>query len=212
MAAQIGLRERKKQQTRRQIFDAARRLFDKKGFDAVTVAEVAREADVSEVTVFNYFPTKEDLFYGGMQLFEEQLVEAVQTRPRGESAVESFCRKLLDSTDGLAGRDRAAAILKSGQVVAGSPSLAARERDIVDRYAQRLATVLAEETRRDPHDLEAQAVAWALMGAHRALVDHVRRQVKAGVRGEALVKDARAQIRRGCARLEKGLSGYAVRP
>ena len=211
MAAEAGLRERKKQQTRERIFETARRLFEKKGFDAISVAEIAREADVSEVTVFNYFPTKEDLFYGGMQFFEEQLLEAVRARPRGVSAVRAFCGALVDSTDGLRARERAAAILKSGKVVAASPSLVARERDIVDRYAGRLAALLAGETRGSADDVEAHAVAAALMGAHRALVDHVRRQVLAGVRGEALVRDARAQIRRACARLESGLGGYAVR-
>ena len=86
----VGLRERKKQKTREEIFEAARELFGKRGFESVTVAEVARAADVSQVTVFNYFPTKEDLFYAGMQFFEEQLLEAVRSRPPGEPAVKAF--------------------------------------------------------------------------------------------------------------------------
>src|SRR5258708_25631387 len=80
--AELGLRERKKQQTRQQIFDAAHRLFAKRSFDSVTVAEVARAADVSEVTAFNYFPTKDDVFYGGMQFFSEPLIHAVPDPPR----------------------------------------------------------------------------------------------------------------------------------
>src|SRR5256885_8459926 len=88
-----GLRERKKRKTCEDIFEAARKLFDQKGFDAVTVAQVARAADVSEVTVFNYFSTKEDLFYGGMQFFEEQLIEAVRTRRAGVSAIRAFQRR-----------------------------------------------------------------------------------------------------------------------
>ncbi|HUE68699.1 MAG TPA: helix-turn-helix domain-containing protein, partial [Candidatus Acidoferrum sp.] len=63
MATELGLRQRKKQQTRQAIYEAARRLFAERGFDRVAVTEVAREANVSEVSVFNYFPTKEDLFY-----------------------------------------------------------------------------------------------------------------------------------------------------
>ena len=62
----MGLREAKKLATRQQIADVAMRLFATHGFDAVTVAEVAAEAGVSQKTVFNYFPTKEDLFYSGM--------------------------------------------------------------------------------------------------------------------------------------------------
>src|SRR5207302_2268781 len=112
MATELGLRERKKQQTRQQIFDTASRLFLERGFDRVSVAEVARAADVSEVTVFNYFPTKEDLLYGGMEFFEEQLIEAVRTRPKGESAVKAFRRRLLAGAERLETKQTADAILK----------------------------------------------------------------------------------------------------
>ncbi|MEU4294027.1 helix-turn-helix domain-containing protein [Kribbella sp. NPDC026596] len=58
-----GRRERKKRQTRQAISDVATTLFIERGFDAVTVAEVARAADVAVQTVFNHFPAKEDLFF-----------------------------------------------------------------------------------------------------------------------------------------------------
>jgi AcrR family transcriptional regulator len=212
MAIQVGLRERKKEKTRQAIFEAARRLFGERGFEEVTVADIARAADVSEVTVFNYFPTKEDLFYGGMQFFEEELLEAVRSRPRGGSALNAFRRRLLESTDGLRSRERIAAIVKAGETVSASPSLLAREREIVERYTRRLAELLAAETKTDPGDVEPLAAAAAMIGAHRALVDHVRRSVLAGRRGAALVEDARLQIRRAFGRLEKGLATYAVRP
>jgi AcrR family transcriptional regulator len=64
-----GLRERKKQQTRDRLRSVARELFVERGFDQVTVAEVALAADVSEATAFNYFPRKEDLFFGGLEEF-----------------------------------------------------------------------------------------------------------------------------------------------
>ena len=211
VAVQVGLRERKKQETRQHIFAGARRLFERRGFDAVTVAEIAREANVSEVTVFNYFPTKEDLFFGGMEFFEEELLDAVRARPRGESASTAFSRRLLASTEGLGTAERVAAISKSSKLVESSPSLAAREREIVERYARRLAAILAQETRTGPDDVEPLAVAWALISAHRSVVEHVRTQVRAGVRGEALVEDARAQIRRVSSRLGRGLARYAVR-
>src|SRR5205814_1146920 len=75
-----GLRERKKRQTRQSIADTARALFAERGFDRVTVAEVARAANVSEATVFNYFPTKEDLVFSGLEAFEAALVGAVRDR------------------------------------------------------------------------------------------------------------------------------------
>ena len=85
-----GLRERKKAQTRQLIADTARRLFLERGFEAVTVAEIAREADVAEKTVFNYFPAKEDLFYGRLEAFEEELLAAIREREPGESLVAAF--------------------------------------------------------------------------------------------------------------------------
>jgi len=211
VAAEAGLRERKKQKTRQAIFDTARRLFGERRFEDVTVAEIARAADVSEVTVFNYFPTKEDLFYGGMQFFEEDLLEAVRSRPRGESAIRAFRRRLLQGTEALGSKERVAAITQAGDTVAASPSLVAREREIVERYTQRLAELLAADTRSEPGDVEPMAAAAAMMGAHRAMVDYVRRRVRAGRKGPALVEDARAQIRRGFARLERGLDDYAAK-
>ena len=211
MAGTVGLRERKKQQTREQIFEAARALFETKGFDQVSVAEIARAADVSEVTVFNYFPTKEDLFYGGMQFFEEELIESVRSRPKGESVIRAFRRRLLEGAARLETRQSAEAILKAARAVPASPSLAAREREIMERYTQGLADLLAQETAADPTDIEPLSVASALMSTHRALVGHVRRRVLAGHRGTRLAEDYRSQARRAFARLERGLAGYAVK-
>src|ERR671931_1315762 len=96
MSQATGLRERKKQQTRRLIADTARRLFAERSFEAVTVAEVARAADVSEATVFNYFPTKEDLFYSGLEAFEEELLSSIRDRAPGESILAEFGRFVLE--------------------------------------------------------------------------------------------------------------------
>src|ERR1700682_6221419 len=134
VAAEAGLRERKKQQTREVIADAARGLFADRGFDAVTVAQVARAANVSEVTVFNYFPTKEDLFYGGMQFFEETLLEAVRSRSRGVSVLEAFRRPVLEGLKRLAADETAEAIAAAGNLISASPALEAHEREIVARY------------------------------------------------------------------------------
>lgn len=197
-----GLRERKKQRTREDIFDASQRLFARRGFDSVTVADVAREANVSEMTVFNHFPTKEDLFYAGMQFFEEQLVEAVAKRPPGESALDAFRRRVLLGASNLALPQRAEAILRAGRIIASSPSLQARELQIVDEYTERLAAALSA-------GLEARVVAASLMAAHRALVAYTREQIAAGRRGPGLAEDFRRRARRVFGRLERGLGDYA---
>jgi AcrR family transcriptional regulator len=212
VATELGLRERKKRQTRQLIFETASRLFAGRGFDAVTVADVARAADVSEVTVFNYFPTKEDLFYGGMEVFEEQLLEAVRGRDAGESAFEAFRRLLMNSFSRLADEENGAVIAKAATLIQASAGLQAREREVVARYTRLLAAMLAEETGAAPDDVEPWAVASALMGMHRALVAYVRTRTLAGRRGRQLVADARAQVVRGFARLERGIGDYAIRP
>src|SRR4051812_13686912 len=140
--AQPGLRERKKQRTRRLISETARRLFAERGFDAVTVAEVARAADVSEGTVFNYFPTKEQLFYGEMEQFEAALVDAVRLRAPAETPVAVFRRVILEGADRLALDEVADLIATAGRIVSASPALQAREREIVAEHTGALARLL----------------------------------------------------------------------
>jgi AcrR family transcriptional regulator len=203
----MSLRERKKQQTRLAIAEAAKRLFSERGFDAVTVAEVAEEADVSEGTVFNYFPTKEDLFYSPMEAFEADLVAAVAQRHTGESVAAAFQRYLLERSAGLA--DRAELIATAARIRSASPALQAREREISAQYTQALAELIADETGKPRDDVEAAVVASALMGAQRSLVDYVRASVMAGRRD--LSAEARAQGRRAFKRLDRGLGDYAVK-
>src|SRR5215207_5442176 len=85
-----GLRERKKRAVRAGIATTARRLFAERGFDAVTVADVAAAADVSEKTVFNHFPTKEDLAFAGREEGIAQFVTAIAERAGTESVLDVF--------------------------------------------------------------------------------------------------------------------------
>jgi AcrR family transcriptional regulator len=208
-----GLRERKKQQTRQLIADAARRLFAKRGFEAVTVAEVAAAADVSEATVFNYFPTKEDLFYSGLESFEEELLRAIREREPGESVLAAFRRFVLEPRGLLAAKDPAAVdrLAAITRVISDSPALLSREQQIFAGYTDSLASLIAEETGAKPGDVEPWVVANALMGVHRALVHFARGQIVAGKRNPRLARDVRTQGERSLAALESGLGKYAVR-
>jgi len=103
------------------------------------VAGAARAADVSEMTVFNYFPTKEDLFFAGMQLFEEWLLEAVRGRAEGVLALAALRRLVVDGSSRLAAEENAEMIAKAVALIGGSPALQVREREIVARYTHRLA-------------------------------------------------------------------------
>lgn len=209
MTPSAGLRERHKQQTRELIFEAASRLFGDRGFDAVTVTEVARAAEVSEMTVFNHFPTKEDLFFAKMQFFEERLLDAVRERAAGVSVLDAFRRPVLDGCATLAFEESAERIAKAAALIGGSPALQVREREIVARFTERLAELLAAETGAGGDDVEHRAVAEALMATHRALVRYVRTSVVSGRRGRPLASSARSQAKRAFARLERGIAEYS---
>jgi AcrR family transcriptional regulator len=207
VAESIGLRERKKHQTREAIADAAWRLFLDRGFEDVTVAEVARAADVSAATVFNYFPTKEDLAYHRMEDFEDELLEAVRNRDPGASVVDAFGsfvlepRGFLKSGEGVR-RDDPLAVTR---IFTDSPTLLAREREIYDRYAERLIDLIADERHARRDDLEPLLIARALVSLHRAMIDHVRQRVLAGASAEEIRSEIRSRGRQGFALLKEGL-------
>jgi AcrR family transcriptional regulator len=207
-----GLRERKKEQTRQLIADTARELFAKRGFDAVTVAEIARAAEVSEATVFNYFPTKEDLVYRRLESFEAELLGAVRDRAPGESALQAFGRFVLQPRGLLAAKDADEQLRAITRTIAESPALLAREEQIFLRYTRSLASLLAAETGAKPDDVEPWVAANALMGVHRGLIAYVRRRVLAGRRNPRLARDVRAQGERALALLDAGLGRYTIKP
>ena len=213
---QLGLRERKKRQSRELIAETARRLFTERGFEGVTVAEIAREADVAEKTVFNYFPTKEDLFYSRLEAFEDELLETIRNRAAGETVLQAFSRFLLapsgvftrlEADESAATRKQRRAITR---IITESPALLARERQLFDRYTETLAALLAEESGAAADDIEPRVAASALLGVHRALIDFVRRRTLAeDDEPVSLARDLRARGKRALRLLETGFDGYA---
>jgi AcrR family transcriptional regulator len=213
---QMGLRERKKEQTRQLIAETAWRLFADRGFERVTVAEVARQAQVAVATVFNYFPTKEDLFFFRLDAFGAQLVDAIKTREEGEPVLAAFRRYLLGSAGLLArveaGDLQALERLRTvNRVIAASPALLAREQRALARTADALAALLAAETASPPGDLRPQIAANALIGVQRALIDHTRRRVLTTDEDTRLAAEVRGVGQRAFALLEHGLGDYATK-
>jgi AcrR family transcriptional regulator len=213
----MGLRELKKEQTRQLIADTAWRLFAERGFDRVTVAEVAREAQVAQATVFNYFATKEDLFYSRLEAFGTRLTDAVRARDPGETVLAAF-RRFLQEAGGLlaeaeAGDPQAVARLRDvNRVISGSPALLAREQQALARIEDSLAALLAAETGAPPRDLTPQVAANALIGAQRAILDYVRRRVLAGEEPARLATDVHTLTTAAFALLEHGLGDYGTKP
>jgi AcrR family transcriptional regulator len=210
-----GLRERKKQQTRRHIAETARRLFAERGFEHVPVAEIARVADVAETTVFNYFPTKEDLVYWRLESFEEELLTTIRERPAGESVLAAFRRFLLVQR-GLLGRagdddDAREQLASVARMIVSSPALLAREQRIFAGYTASLAALIADEEGAGGDAIEPRVAANALIGVHRALVDLARGLVVAGAPPERIAGAVRSEADRAFGLLEQGLGEYAVR-
>ena len=203
----MGLRERKKEQTRQRITEAAHRLFGERGFDEVTVAQVARAAEVAEATLFNYFPTKEDLFYSGLEAFGDRLIDAVRQRPVGEPVVVTVRSFLLDVGGQLAqiaagDREVLERARTTARIISASAALRARERQAIADIAGDLAAVLGD-------DPVTRAMANALMGVHSALVDYARNRLLANDRPGAIAADLRTYGERAFALLERGLKDFA---
>jgi AcrR family transcriptional regulator len=198
----VSLRERKKEQTRQQIAETARRLFGERGFEQVTVAEIAREAEVSAQTVFNYFPTKEDLVYWRLGAFESELLAAV--RERGDAPALAAFRAFLLGQRGLLGQadpEAFDALVALTRTIVASPSLQAREQQILDGYTAALTAELGGDT-------EAAVVAAALIGVHRALIAFTRGHVLGGTPQPEIAKAVRAEAERAFTLLGHGLADY----
>ena len=209
----MRLRELKKEQTRQLITETAWRLFADRGFDAVTVAEVAREAQVATATVFNYFATKEDLFFSRLEEFGARLVEAIAGRAEGEPAMAAFQRYVREA-GGLLGRAEAGdeeaveRLRTMHRTIAASPALQAREQRALTGYANALAELLATETGAPRGDVRARTAANAMVGVQRALIDYVRERVLAGDKLDRLAADVRRRSDEAFALLGDGLGDY----
>lgn len=204
------LRERKKQRTRKAISDAATDLFAERGFDAVTVDDVAEAADVSRKTVFNYFRCKEDLLFDEADAARERLLAAVRERVPDESVLDAVRRNALAEIERMCAGDEPW-IEKMSRLVAASPSLQAREREIYDDIARALAEAIREETGADELDCRPHVTAQGLMAVQRSVIASARRRVPGGESGPPLRRRLRQEIRRGYRLLEAGLGERRAR-
>jgi len=174
-----GLRESKKQETRQLISDHATRLFMEQGFEPTTIAEIATAARVAKKTVTNYFPRKEDLALDHHEEFTASLARAVTDRADGESALAALRRQFntaLEDRDPIAGFAGHA----FARMIADSPTLTARLRDLHDQREQALAAALADAAPAATPAIAPRAAAALLAAAHRLLFQRIQELTLAG--------------------------------
>jgi AcrR family transcriptional regulator len=209
VAATEGLRERKKRETREAITRAAWRLFARRGFDAVTVADIARAAKVSEKTVFNYFPAKEDLVFGaGMQRIAA-LIEAVGARPEGASIVEPFRRWTMDYLDRVE-HEPVDSITAIPRLVMGSDALRNRLFIGWEQEAVLLGPVIAEQVGGSDSELVPMIVARTLAWTHRLIFRAAFTRLIEGEDQAVVAAELRVEAQRAYDLLEQGLAGYGA--
>jgi AcrR family transcriptional regulator len=206
-----GRRELRRQETRARIVDAAAELFAERGFDAVSVMEIAKRAGVVEKTVFNHFPVKEGLVFDADPPMRAALLDAVRRRPSGES-VSAAAGSFVVSAVGLLGSPEAAdGVARMAQVVRGSRILQVREREILGELTNSLADLIAEETGARAGQVEPWLAAHAVLGLYASLLELARDRVLDGIGGPELTAELLRQGRRGLSLLQFGLAGYAKR-
>ncbi|MFD9123836.1 TetR/AcrR family transcriptional regulator [Kitasatospora sp. NPDC059571] len=203
-----SLRERKKQQTRARISGAAAGLFVSRGFDAVSVAEVAEAAEVSKMTVFNYFPRKEELLLDGLPEALELTGAAVRDRPAGTrplQALEGLALGLAERRHPLAGL--AEPVPRLWRTVLDSPALRAYARECLEAVEDHLAGLLAAEG-----EGAVQAGFTAALGvtALRTLHTAAAVRILAGESPDAVAADHPALVRRVFAAADRAAADFAA--
>ncbi len=186
----VGLRDEKRRQTRRHIAEVATGLFLERGFAQVTIAEVARTAEVSVNTVYTYFPSKEDLVFYPEEASAQRMVQMVDDRLPGESAADAVLGALRGE---LRNGDRMVGLTQGFgrflEMVRAEPTLAVRLDSIGREMVDRLAAVLAEETGAQTADplprLVAAQLGWVQEQLFREIGDRTRAGEAPGAVAEA---------------------------
>jgi len=209
--ARVGLRERKKQQTRLAISDIATRLFIARGFDQVTLAEVAAAADVSVNTIFNYFATKEELFFDRGDDVAEEPSRIVRERRPGESVIDAIRRVYVKAIKESSGFFQPH-IKPFVATIEASAALRLRERAVYDEGEQRLVQTLIAEVGTRAGDPTPRVVAALITGIQWMLFQEFRVRL---LRDEPETKIRAALLRtaeRAFDLLESGFASFGRPP
>jgi AcrR family transcriptional regulator len=204
-----GLRERKRRAARETIAAAARRLFAERGFDAVTVSQVAVAAEVSEKTVFNHFPTKEDLAFAGREEGVARLVTDLTERPPGTSVLDVF-RALTSTVLDAFVAPADETLLTVAKIMRNSPALQQRLTVGWESGAAAITTAVAETSGAAEGDLVPAIVARSLWFTHRSIFLLALQGLLADEDPAQHVVRLRAAADRAYDQFAEGLHGYGT--
>jgi AcrR family transcriptional regulator len=172
--SQASLRSRKKQRTRQEIADAALLLFAKRGFDAVTVADIARAAEVSEQTVYNYFKTKESLVFDEDEAFEARFVAMVRDRPKTQSLIDAVRAEARTFLSALSRRPTGAHQRGSmPYLVATSAPLRRHWLAVTERHGRAVARALVADSSDALSLPEANVLGASLVAVFAVIIDEI---------------------------------------
>ncbi|MEV6050431.1 TetR family transcriptional regulator [Streptomyces sp. NPDC052107] len=195
---EMGLRERKRQRMYQDVSDTAVRLFLERGFDAVSVAEVAAAAGISKPTLFRYFPAKEDLVLHRIADHETEAARVVAGAADPVDALRRHFLAGLERRDPVTGLNDHPQVLAFHTLLYGTPALVARAHSHLERSEAALAEALGG-------GLDARLAAGQIVAVQRILAQENWRRVAAGERIEEVAPDAVGAAERAFRRLGEGL-------
>ncbi|MFI0505689.1 TetR family transcriptional regulator [Streptomyces albogriseolus] len=201
--SEIGLRERKKRRMYRTVSDIAIRMFLERGFDAVSVAEVAAAAEISKPTLFRYFPAKEDLVLYRIADHEEEPARVVREGPTPLEALKRHFLAGLERRDPVTGLNDDPEVLAFHTLLYGTPSLVARLYGHLERAEEALAEALGG-------GLDARLAAGQIIAVRRVLAQENWRRIAAGESLDAVGEDAVAAAERAFGVLTRSLPPFVT--
>lgn len=189
---ELGLRERKKARTRQIIADAAARLFAQRGYEQVAVSDVAREAEVSEQTVYNYFQTKDQLVTDRDQLVQYELARMIRSRAPGTTPAAAIREFVLDSVEGIRRVPAEQWRGELGFLAAISPTVHRLALEMSDRQATAIAAAIAETDAVAPAIARLRGI--ALAGVFQIIIAEAGRRTREGQSQNQIADELRPAI------------------
>ena len=187
-----SLRERKKARTRQAIADAAARLFAERGYEQVAVSDVAREAEVSEQTVYNYFQTKDQLVTDRDQLVQDELSRLIRARAPGSTPATAIREFVLDTVEGIRRIPADQWRGELGFLAAISPTVHRLALEMSDRQATALAAAVAETEAVTPEVAKLRGI--ALAGVFQIIITEAGRRTREGLSQDQIADELRPAI------------------